>query len=164
MARRVFFSFHYKPDNWRASQVRNIGALEGNSPVSDNGWESITRGGDTAIQRWIDDEMSGRSCCVVLIGTNTAGRKWINYEIRKAWSDRRGLVGVHIHGLKDMDGNQSSKGANPFSGLTVGGVALGSVVQAHDTPYSSSQYVYDHIKEKLSQWVEEAIALRNQYS
>ena len=28
MARRVFFSFHYKADNWRASQVRNMGEAE----------------------------------------------------------------------------------------------------------------------------------------
>ncbi len=30
MARRVFYSFHYKPDVMRVSQVRNIGALEAN--------------------------------------------------------------------------------------------------------------------------------------
>ncbi len=36
MARKVFFSFHYKPDNGRASQVRNIGAIEGSQAVSDN--------------------------------------------------------------------------------------------------------------------------------
>lgn len=29
MARRVFTSFHYVPDNWRASQVRNMGKIEG---------------------------------------------------------------------------------------------------------------------------------------
>ncbi len=45
MARKVFFSFHYKPGCWRASTVRNIGTVEGNRPVSDNDWEEITRGG-----------------------------------------------------------------------------------------------------------------------
>jgi hypothetical protein len=30
MAHRVFFSFHYKPDCWRASQVRNMGVVDGN--------------------------------------------------------------------------------------------------------------------------------------
>lgn len=30
MKRQVFFSFHYQPDSRRASQVRNIGALDGN--------------------------------------------------------------------------------------------------------------------------------------
>jgi len=49
MARKVFFSFHYKPDNWRASQVRNMGVIDGNRPVSDNDWEQITRGGDEAL-------------------------------------------------------------------------------------------------------------------
>ncbi len=28
MARRCFYSFHYKPDNARAAQVRNIGVIE----------------------------------------------------------------------------------------------------------------------------------------
>ena len=44
MARRVFYSFHYKPDNWRAAQVRNIGAIEGNNPASDNDWEAVKKG------------------------------------------------------------------------------------------------------------------------
>ena len=34
MARKVFHSFHYDGDSQRASQVRNIGAVEGNTPVS----------------------------------------------------------------------------------------------------------------------------------
>ena len=45
MARRTFYSFHHKPDNWRASQVRNMGVIEGNRPVSDNDWEQIKKGG-----------------------------------------------------------------------------------------------------------------------
>lgn len=75
MVRRVFFSFHYKPDNWRASQVRNIGVIEGNAAVSDNDWETITGRGDEAIRRWINEQMHGRSCAIVLIGNRTAGRK-----------------------------------------------------------------------------------------
>lgn len=68
MARRVFYSFHYKPDNWRASQVRNIGVVEGNRPVSDNDWEAVKKGGDKAIESWINDQVSGKSCSVILIG------------------------------------------------------------------------------------------------
>lgn len=109
-----FFSFHYKPDNWRASQIRNIGVIEGNSPVSDNDWEEIKKGGDTKIQEWIDGQLKGRSCSVVLIGANTAGRKWIKYEIKKSWNDKKGLLGIYIHNLKDKDENQSTKGRNPL--------------------------------------------------
>ena len=83
MARRVFYSFHYQLDNWRAAMVRNIGSIEGNSPASDNDWETVTKGGDAAIKRWIADEMNYRTCAVVLVGSNTANRKWINYENHK---------------------------------------------------------------------------------
>jgi len=82
MARKSFYSFHYKPDNWRAATVRNIGAIDGNKPATDNDWESVTKGGDDAIKRWIADQIYGRSCTVVLVGANTANRKWINYEHR----------------------------------------------------------------------------------
>ena len=45
MARRVFYSFHYKNDNWRAATVRSIGTVEGNKPASDNDWETVKKGG-----------------------------------------------------------------------------------------------------------------------
>lgn len=160
MARRVFYSFHYKPDNWRASQVRNMGVIEGNRPVTDNEWEQITRGGDEAIEKWINGQLDGKSCAVGLIGANTAGRKWIKYEIKKAWNDNKGILGIFIHNLKDKDGNQSGKGRNPFEDFTINGKNLSSIVEAYDPPYSTSTYVYDHIKENLTKWVEEAITIR----
>ena len=165
MARRAFYSFHYIPDNWRASQVRNIGVVEGNSPVSDNDWEEVKKKGDKAIQEWIDGQLKGRSVTVVLIGEKTAGRKWIDYEIEKSWNDGKGLVGIYIHNLKDSNGKQSSKGSNPFASFTVGKdkKKLSEVVKAYDPPYSTSTYVYDHIKENLEKWVEEAIDIRNNF-
>ena len=83
MARRVFFSFHYDLDNWRAATVRNMGQIEGNRPVTDNDWEAIKRGGKGAIKNWIDGQIEGRSCTIVLVGRETAGRRWIKYEIRE---------------------------------------------------------------------------------
>jgi hypothetical protein len=160
VTRRAFFSFHYNPDNWRASQVRNMGVIEGNTPVSDNGWESITSGGDAAIRSWIDGQMKGKSCAIVLIGSNTAGRKWIKYEIKKAWGDDRGLLGIHIHNIKNSAGQQSSKGRNPFEDFTVNGKSLASIVYAYNPPYADSQNVYVYIKDRLDAWVEEAIAIR----
>jgi hypothetical protein len=165
MARNVFYSFHYVPDNWRASQVRNAGVLEGNQPCSDNDWESITKAGEKEIQKWIDGQLSGRSCAVVLIGANTAGRKWINYEIEKAWNDKKGLLGIHIHNLLDANQKQTTKGSNPFATFTLneGKTKLSSVVKTYDPPYTTSKNVYDHIKSNLESWVEEAIEIRNNY-
>ena len=114
MARRAFYSFHYKKDNWRVAQVRNMGVVDGNIPATDNDWEAIKKGGAKAIQKWIDDQLKGKSVAIILIGQNTAGRKWINYEIKKAWEDGKGVMGIYIHNLEDSDGNQSAKGKNPF--------------------------------------------------
>lgn len=161
MARQVFFSFHYDADHWRASQVRNMGLVEKNPLVSDNAWEEITQGGDPAIEAWINAEMNGRTCAIVLIGSGTANRKWIDYEITKAWNDGKGVFGICIHSLKNKDGNQSSKGLNPFDYLHfVGGEPLSTKVKTYDPPYTTSTYAYDFIKQNLSDWVETAIAAR----
>ncbi len=163
MAKKAFYSFHYQPDAWRASQVRNIGTVEGNKPCSDNDWESVTKKGDKAIQDWINDQLTGRSCAIVLIGSNTAGRKWINYEIERAWKDKRGVVGIYIHNLKNSAEKQSTKGTNPFTGFTVGERKLSEIVRAYDPPFTTSTYVYDHIKANLASWVDEAITIRAKY-
>ena len=161
VTRRTFFSFHYKPDNWRAAEVRNIGAVEGNAPVSDNDWETVTKGGDVAIQKWIDDQMYGKSCAVVLIGSQTAGRKWIDYEIKKAWDAGKGLLGIYIHNLKNQNGDHASKGKNPFDGFTVQDEKLSGIVKAYDPPYKLSTNVYAHIRDNMADWVEEAIRIRD---
>jgi len=135
--KRVFFSFHYKLDNWRASQVRNIGKVEGNSPAADNDWETVTRGGDKAIKKWIDEQMYGKSCLVVLVGAKTAGRKWIEYEITKAWNSGKGVVGIHLNKLKNADGHTAGKGMNPFSAFEVNGVPMTQRVKCH-TPAGAS--------------------------
>ena len=161
--RRIFFSFHYKPDNWRVAQVRNMGVVEGNSPASDNDWETVTRGGDTAIRNWINGQMHGKSCAIVLIGNQTAGRKWIKHEIEKAWNDGKGLLGIYIHNLKNRLGNQSSKGKNPFSGVTVAGDRLSGIVRTYDPPYKRSTNVYAYIEDNIADWIEEAIRIRGRY-
>jgi hypothetical protein len=165
MARRVFYSFHYTPDCVRAARVRNMGVVEGNKPATDNDWEEITSGGDDAIQEWIDRQLDGKSCNVVLIGEKTAGRKWIKYEVKEAWNTGKGLLGVYIHRLKDFDGNQSSRGRNPFDDFTVGSQKdkLSSIVKAYNPPYTDSKEAYAYISENLSDWIEEAIEIRNNY-
>ncbi|MEN9881471.1 MAG: hypothetical protein RLZZ308_654 [Candidatus Parcubacteria bacterium] len=107
--RQVFYSFHYNNDSWRVAKIRNIGTLEGNKPAPDNDWETVKKGGDQAIEKWINDQMSYRSCMVLLIGSETAGRKWIKYEIKKAWSKGMGIVGIYVHNIKDHKQEQSKK-------------------------------------------------------
>lgn len=161
--RRVFYSFHYKPDVVRASQVRQLGAIEGNKSATDNDWEKITRGGDKAIQEWIIEQLKGRTCTVVLVGQNTANRKWINYEIVKSWDSGMGVVGIHIHGLKNFDGQVSTQGANPFEYITHGITKkkLSSIVKCYNPAGSSSKDRYAWIEKYLADAIEEAITIRN---
>ncbi|OOF51734.1 hypothetical protein BKK54_01790 [Rodentibacter genomosp. 1] len=114
MKRRVFYSFHYQKDNWRVSQIRNIGAIEGNKIATDNEWEEVKRQGDLAIRYWINENLENRSCLIVLIGEETSTRKWVLYEIEEAWNRGMGVLGVYIENLKDNKGNFSQRGKNPF--------------------------------------------------
>ena len=141
-----------------------MGMVEGNKPVTDNRWETIKRGGDAAIKRWIDDQLLGKSCLVVLIGNATANRKWINYEISKAWNDGKGVLGIYVHKLKNQYEQQSTKGHNPFLYVKSDGLHLSRTVKDYDPPLSISTNVYSHIESKISDWVEEAILIRSAYS
>jgi hypothetical protein len=163
VARRIFHTFHFKRDYWRVQQIRQMGVIEGQRLLSPNEWEAVKRSGDEAIKKWITDQMSGKSAVVVLIGNRTAGRKWVNYEIKKAWDDGRGLVGVYIHALKDKNQQQDSRGANPFQGFNVGNTALSSIVKAYDPPSTDSSRAYAYIKNNLEGWIEDAITIRKRY-
>lgn len=160
--RQCFYSFHYKQDGWRAGQVRNMGVLDGNRPASDNDWETVKRGGEAAIKRWIDSQLKYRSCTVVLVGSETAGRRWINYEIVKSWDAGMGVVGIYVHGLQDRYGNISAMGNNPFANIThgVSGRPLSNIVKCYNPSGQNSRQRYDWISRYLSDAVEEAISIR----
>lgn len=160
--RQVFYSFHFKNDVMRVHQVRNMGVIEGNEPTSPNNWEELKRKGDKSIKKWIDDNMKNRSCVVVLIGSDTASRKWVDYEIEKAWNDGKGVVGIYIHKLKCPNSGTSSKGKNPFKAFTLKNetVKLSDVVQCYKPDSSDA---YNDIKDNIDDWIEEAITIRNNY-
>lgn len=156
--KKCFLSFHYKPDCWRVQQVKNMGQVEEQPLLTSNDWETIKKKGDDAIRSWIDKNMTGKDCLVVLVGAKTADRRWVKHEIKKAWEMGMGVLAIHIHNLKDSSQNQTLKGANPFDGLTVNGVKVAGKV--YDPPYSTSTYVYDHISANIEDWVKTAIAAR----
>jgi hypothetical protein len=164
MARYVFTSFRFAYDHWRAQMVRNMGSVEGNSIMNPSDWEQVKRQGDDAVRRWIDRELKGKSCNVVLIGAHTTSRKWIKHEMRKAWDDGKGVLGIYIHKLKDKEGKQDSKGANPLDEVTVGDKTLSKIAKTYDPPQASSEGVYDYIKGNIENWIEEAIDIRNDYN
>lgn len=156
MSKSVFYSFHYDRDYWRVQQVRNMGVVEGQPLLSAQDWESVKAQGDAAIENWIAEQMAGTSAVVVLVGAETANRKWVRHEITKAWNDKRPLVGVHIHGLADNSGNTDSAGQNPFSIPLKDGTNMSSYVPLHTPSGSDSKSVYASISANLATWVDNA--------
>lgn len=154
----VFYSFHFDNDVMRVQQIRQMGMIDGGEPVSPNDWETVKRSGSAAVERWIDDNMKYKRCVVVLIGTETHARPWIQHEIRKAWTDNRGLLGIHIHNLNCPRQGTCSKGTNPFDQFTFRD-GNNNIVRppVYDPPANGT---YNHIKDHLAAWVDDAIARR----
>jgi aryl-alcohol dehydrogenase-like predicted oxidoreductase len=123
MARRVFFSFHYQRDVWRINQIRNIPNVIGYAAAGFQDaslWEEAKRKGDAEIKKLINQGLQNTSVTVVFIGEQTAGRKYINYELEKSLERHNGLVGIQIHHLKDQNGYTDAVGRTPAKLISAG--------------------------------------------
>jgi len=112
MARRVFFSFEYEHDVFRANVVRKSGMTKG---IEEAGFidaaefEKVKKKGDAAIKAWIDGQLKGTTVTVVLVGQDTCSSKWVQYEIEASKKRGNGLLGIDISKIKDMSGNMSER-------------------------------------------------------
>ena len=156
--RQVFYSFHFDNDVMRAQMIRNIGVIEGNTPISANDWEELKRKGDSAVEKWIDDNMKYRSCVIVLVGQHTVYRKWIKYEIKKTWNDGKGLMGIYIHNIRCPRTGTCTQGINPFDQFNVKGKKFSSIVKCYNPDFRDA---YNDIANNIESLIEEAIRIRN---
>ncbi len=156
MARQTFFSFRYKKDNWRAGIVRNSWVTQERkaSGFFDSAeWEEVKKKTDTAIEKWIDKQLEGTSVTVVLIGSDTAGKKWINYEIKASYKRGNGLLGIFIHKLKDKDQKTASKGKNPFNDWYI--EKNGKKIY-FSSMYKTYDWVDDNGYKNMGDWIKKA--------
>jgi hypothetical protein len=156
MARRAFFSFHYKNDVFRAFIVRNSWVTktdrEAAGFVDAADFEKVKKEGDTAIKNWIDNQLVGTSVTVVLIGSETSTRDYIKYELKKSYSKGNGMLGIYIHKIKDVNGT-SSKGSNQFG--EIGKDSSGNAVY-FSVNYPTYDWVDDDGYNNLGTWIEAA--------
>jgi len=141
MARRVFFSFHYQRDLWRVNVVRNSGAIEGIAAAGFQDaslWEETTHKGEIAVQQLIDSGLEGTTVTVVLIGAETANRKYVSYEVEQSAARGNGILGVRINNIKDKDGRADTPGVIPAALIRIGAM------------------VYTWEYGKLGEWVDKA--------
>jgi hypothetical protein len=142
MARRSFFSFHYRNDVTRAMVVRNSWVTQADREaagfVDAAAFEEIKKRGQAAIQDWIDKQLQGTSVTVVLIGSETNSRPYVIYEAKQSFARGNGLLGIYIHQIKDFNGNTSTKGSNQFG-------EIGKDREGHPVYFSSSYPCYDWV-------------------
>jgi len=118
MTRRVFFSFHYERDIFRANVVRNSWVTKPDRKSSGffdaSLWEEAKKKGEAAIKKMIDDALQYTSVTAVLSGYETAERKYVKYEIDRSIERGNGLLGVRIEKIPSVDGTTDSAGSNPL--------------------------------------------------
>jgi antiphage defense system Thoeris ThsB-like protein len=116
VSRRVFFSFHYDNDIWRANQIRNTDAVAGSDIAGffDHAeYEAAKTQGDEGIERMILRHLRNTAVTVLLIGTETAYRPWVKYAIEKSIEQGNGLLGIYIHQLKVQFQRTPAPGRKP---------------------------------------------------
>lgn len=106
MARKVFFSFQYE-DVQRAMNVRNSNVIASDTTtgfIDKADFEEVERKGDTAIKKWINDQLHGTSVTVVLIGATTNKSKWVKFEIEQSIERGNGILTIDISKIADLQG------------------------------------------------------------
>jgi hypothetical protein len=124
VARRTFFSFHYKPDVTRAWVVRNSwvtkvaqGEREDAGFFDSSIFEEAQRKGDDVLKRFLREGLKNTTVTGVLVGTQTTLRRWVRYEIFRSFMRGNGLFAVRIHTIAGFDKMQSAEGTNPLDAL-----------------------------------------------
>lgn len=152
---KVFYSFHFDNDVMRVQMIRNMGVIEGNSPVSPNEWEEVKKKGEAAITSWIDENMKYKDCVVVLIGKDTSKRPWVKYEIAKAWDEGRKIMGIYIHNLNCPRNGKCGPGENPFSKISL---KNGKKMSEYVTCYNPDERdAYNDIAKNIQLWINSAV-------
>ncbi|MDX2256543.1 MAG: TIR domain-containing protein [Pseudanabaenaceae cyanobacterium bins.39] len=164
MARSVFFSFHYQRDIWRVNVVRNHFLTK--SGYTSAGywdhslWETVKRDGDLALKRMINKGLENTSVTVVLIGAETAQRKWVQYEIEKSYERGNGMLGIYIHNIPSINGFRDFQGRNPFDYFLVEQKNQYLYSVSNLVPSSNYYPTYDWVSDdgynNFSTWVETA--------
>ena len=146
--RNVYFSFHYL-DIWKVNQIRNSGVVGGakSAGFADRSlWEEAKQKNSRALEKLIADGLEGTSVTVVLIGSQTASRPWVKYEILQSIKRRNALLGVHLNKVPDRNGRKTRQGRVP------------SLLKQHDVPI----HEWSNDAKAFGEWVERSWRKQNE--
>ncbi|SDX73689.1 TIR domain-containing protein [Salimicrobium album] len=161
MVKRVFFSFHYSKDNSRAGVVRNSNITKDMKDYFDAAeWEKVKKQTPLAIKRWINSQLTNTSATIILIGAETSKRDWVKYEIEESLNRNKGILGINIHNIKNLDGYTSIKGANPLNKFNV---RTNSRIEKASNVFPVYDWKIHDGYQNLGRWIDEACAISYKY-
>ena len=120
MARYAFFSFCYEDvKSFKVNVVRNSWLLNHSKESFIDGsiWEKEKSKGVGVIKDLIEGGLNKTSVTAILIGDETAERRWVKYEIIKSFERGNGILAIHINRIRGKDQYISVKGINPLERL-----------------------------------------------
>ena len=162
MARRVFFSFHYDNDITRSMTVRNSWVTQGKEAagfIDKAEFEQVKRRGDEAVYRWIDKQLEGTSVTVVLIGSDTLNRPFVQYEICESLQRGNAVIGVLIHNIRDMRTGLCSRRGNTHT--VIGRYSDGSPAYFDAVCDGIYDYYTQNGYANMGTWIERAARAHN---
>jgi len=161
MARKVFFSFHYQNDIFRVNTVRNHFLTK--SGYTDSGyfdsslWETAKSKSPECLKRMINDGLEGTTVTAILIGTETASRPWVKYEIEQSIKRGNALLGIYIHNITCLKTRSTtSQGRNLLNNFVCQNPRIKSTSGKCSEFYQSYDWVNDGGYNNFITWVETA--------
>lgn len=116
MGPRVFFCFDHEHDYARALAIR---AALGYPDDQVHGFftqketREIAQLGERGIKTAVRDHLGHTDVTLILIGSQTARVRWVQYGIERSLKRHNGLVGLFIHAMEDEHGQTSDPGRKP---------------------------------------------------
>lgn len=94
---RVFISYHHGGDQWYYNEFVRL-FDDHYDVIEDRSLERRYDSADLDYVRWAvaNNDIKGTSCTIVLCGSRTFERKFVDWEIKATLDDNHGLVGIAL--------------------------------------------------------------------
>lgn len=115
--RRCFFIFDYESDLDEVRRIAELGLVQAESAagfVDLTQWSVAKAKGVEEVKRKIDEALVGTTCSVIFIGPRTASLGYVKYAMERSIQRNNGLLGIHIHALKNPIAGASERGPVPY--------------------------------------------------
>ena len=114
--RRIFPSFDWDEDVWRVNQILYPAKIIGRENI---GFEKGVpteeiKSSNSAIKKWIDENMNRCSCVIFFVGDKTYTSKWVKYEMEQAIHLEKACFIINLKNVKNIYGNYCLSCPDPF--------------------------------------------------